>query len=70
MEMPGAGKIAAYDLLVEDFYLKMSGAGMAEVFASKKLSVEISGACTVSYKGNPSDVYTNISGLGRVKRTN
>ncbi|MGQ1890431.1 head GIN domain-containing protein [Thermophagus sp. OGC60D27] len=68
LDIPGAGKISAYELLVEDFGLKMAGAGMAEVFASDKLSVDVAGACNVTYKGNPMEVYTNISGLGRVKK--
>ncbi|MBZ4676979.1 MAG: hypothetical protein JG782_1599 [Anaerophaga sp.] len=70
LNMPGAGKISAFDLFAEDLSLNLSGAGKAEVFASEKLNVDLSGACTVNYKGKPAEVYTNISGLGRVKEAN
>jgi hypothetical protein len=64
---PGACKISAYDLKTQNFTLDLSGAGKAEVFASRKLEVHLSGACVVSYKGSPSEVFSNVSGLGRVK---
>ena len=69
-DIPGAGKISAYELSIKDLSLKLSGASIAEVFVSGKLSVDISGACSVSYKGNPSEVFSNISGLGRIKNAN
>ncbi len=70
LNLPGAGKISAYDLLVGDLNLRMAGTGKAEVFASKQLDVDLSGACIVSYKGEPAKVFTNISGIGRVREAN
>ncbi|SFE16347.1 head GIN domain-containing protein [Thermophagus xiamenensis] len=70
LDIPGAGKIAAFGLSTKNLSLKLSGASFAEVFVSEKLSVDISGACTVSYKGNPSEVFSNISGLGRIRNAN
>ena len=45
----------------------MSGAGRVVVNAAKTLDVEISGAGTVDYLGNP-EVTKKVSGAGRVKR--
>ncbi|PWD99127.1 DUF2807 domain-containing protein [Marinilabilia rubra] len=67
LDIPGAGKISAYELKTENFDLDLSGAGKAKVYVSEQLNVDLSGACSVSYKGNPAEVFTNISGIGRVK---
>jgi hypothetical protein len=67
LNIPGAGKISAYDLITENFELDLAGAGKAQVYASKRLNVDLSGACSVTYKGHPSEIFTNISGIGRVR---
>jgi hypothetical protein len=67
LNIPGAGKISAYDLVTENLELILSGAGKAQVYASKKLNVDLSGACSVTYKGDPSEIFTNVSGIGRVR---
>ncbi|WP_291862645.1 head GIN domain-containing protein [Marinilabilia sp.] len=64
--IPGAGKVSAFDLKTQELDLSMSGAAKAEVYAEKRLKVDVAGACTVVYKGNPDEVFTNISGIGRV----
>ncbi|WP_010665412.1 head GIN domain-containing protein [Marinilabilia salmonicolor] len=66
LNMPGAGKVNAFDLKTEELDLSMSGAAKAEVFASKRIHVDASGACSIVYKGNPEQVYTNVTGIGRV----
>jgi|UPI000780B226 hypothetical protein len=67
-EMPGAGKLEGFDLKAEKVVLNLAGAGKAEVFASEELKVDIAGACSVVYKGDPEKVYSNVSGIGRVKQ--
>lgn len=64
--IPGAGKVSAFELKTQELNLSMSGAAKAEVFADKWLKVDVAGACNVVYKGNPDEVFTNISGIGRV----
>jgi hypothetical protein len=66
LNMPGAGKVNAFDLKTEEMDLSMSGAAKAEVYASKRIHVDASGACSIVYKGNPEQVYTNVTGIGRV----
>ena len=65
--LSGASDISAYDLLTKRFNLSSSGAGKASINVSEKLDVEISGAATVYYKGNP-EVTTDISGVGVVNK--
>lgn len=68
MDVSGAVDIYAYGLLTESFHLDISGAGNAEINVSKELNVEISGAASVHYKGNPSKFVENVSGAGSIKR--
>lgn len=68
LEMPGAGKFKAFDLEVQNADLNLAGAGKAEVNVTGELRVNMAGACYVTYKGNPANVYSNISGIGRLKK--
>jgi hypothetical protein len=64
--MAGASKLDAESLQAETVELSISGAGKAEVAASKVLKVAISGAGKVTYTGDPT-VEKHISGAGSVK---
>ncbi len=66
-ELSGAADIRAFELVAKDFKLTSSGAGKADVNVSNKLDVDISGAASVLYKGNPS-VSQSISGVGSIKK--
>lgn len=68
LEMPGAGKLDAFELRSRTAKLVLAGAGKAEVFASEELQVDIAGACSVLYKGHPKNVFSNVSGIGRVRQ--
>ena len=70
LDLTGAGHAHCYELLAENTKVEISGAGSAEVYASVKLDAEVSGAGSVSYKGNASDVNQHVSGAGSVKRVN
>jgi hypothetical protein len=63
----GSTDIRCFELMTESTYVELSGAGNAEVFASVKLDVHVSGAADVRYKGNP-EVSQNINGAGSVKK--
>jgi hypothetical protein len=65
--MSGASKLEASSLQAETVALSISGAGKAEVAASKVLKVSISGAGKVTYTGNPT-VEKHISGAGSVRQ--
>jgi hypothetical protein len=64
----GSTDIKCYGLLAENTKVGISGAGSAEVFASVKLDVDVSGAADVRYKGNGT-VSQRVSGAGSVKKT-
>ena len=65
--MSGASRLDAAALQTQTVELSISGAGKADVSASKTLKVAISGAGKVTYSGNP-DVEKRISGAGSVRR--
>jgi hypothetical protein len=65
-EIKGAAELLAGGLKAENVRITVSGAGDAEVYASKSLHVVISGAGDVVYDGNPADVQREISGWGEV----
>ena len=65
--MSGASRLEGESLQAETVELSISGAGRAEVAASKVLKVAISGAGKVTYTGNPT-VEKHISGAGSVRQ--
>ena len=63
----GSTDIKCFDMMAENIYIEISGAGDAEVYASVKLDVHVSGAGTVKYKGNAT-VSQSVTGAGSVKK--
>lgn len=68
LELTGAGHAHCYELLAENAKIDISGAGSAEIYASVKLDAEVSGAGSVTYKGNASNVSQHVSGAGSVTK--
>jgi hypothetical protein len=68
VDASGAVDLFAFDFPAETYKLSISGAGKAEITVSKELSVDISGAASVRYKGNPTKNIQDISGAGSVKK--
>ncbi|WP_031529376.1 head GIN domain-containing protein [Dyadobacter crusticola] len=60
-ELSGASQLLSFGLPVEESDLDLSGASKAEVYVTKKLIVEASGASQVRYKGNP-EIRKDLSG--------
>jgi hypothetical protein len=67
IQISGAGKYEAKNLLSKNVELELSGAGLATVNAQEKLDVEVSGAAKVGYLGNPR-ISQKISGAGKVEK--
>jgi hypothetical protein len=65
--LSGASVLSAFEYLVEDADLDLSGASSAKVAASKTLRVTASGASSVRYVGNP-DVRQSLSGGSTVRK--
>jgi Putative auto-transporter adhesin, head GIN domain len=68
INVSGAGSYKAADFSTQDTKVTLSGLGNAEVAVNSKLNVSISGAGSVTYSGNPSEISENISGLGSVSK--
>jgi hypothetical protein len=62
----GAAHFELDDLVSEEASVTLSGAGSAAVHVQKRLTVEISGAGKVTYKGQPLEVTKRVSGLGSI----
>lgn len=67
LEISGTGDIKASDQIADEIECKIKGNGNMEVNAIEKMSIEISGNGTVSYKGNPQIIKQKIKGAGSVK---
>lgn len=68
LNLSGAGNAHCYELLAENTDVDISGFGSAEVYASVKLSASVSGAGSVDYKGNATDIEKHVSGAGEVRK--
>jgi hypothetical protein len=68
IDLSGAGHAYCFDLLSENTKVDISGAGSAEVFASVKLTADVSGVGNVRYKGNAPDINQHVTGAGGVSK--
>ncbi|MCX6243888.1 MAG: DUF2807 domain-containing protein [Bacteroidetes bacterium] len=68
VDVSGAVDLFAFDLPADNYSISISGAGKAEITVNKSLNVDISGAASVRYKGNPERNFQDISGSGSVKK--
>jgi len=62
----GAGKIDADNLQAEKARIDVTGAASVQVYATEQLDVSVSGAGSVTYRGNPKVVNKHVSGIGSV----
>ncbi|MCX6235739.1 MAG: DUF2807 domain-containing protein [Bacteroidetes bacterium] len=68
VEASGATEISAENLEIAICRMSMSGAGDARIYVTKELDVEVSGAGTVRYRGEPEKVNTQVSGAGDIEK--
>lgn len=64
----GSTSVKAFDFMTENTEVDLSGAGDAQVYASRSLNVDLSGAGNVQYKGNPPSISKELSGAGSVSK--
>jgi len=67
-KISGVGNIDAFDFKANRVKAKISGTGNAEVYASEVIDAKISGAGNISYRGNPKEVISNVSGAGSINQ--
>jgi hypothetical protein len=68
LDVSGAACFRGYDLEATNAVCDMSGAGKAELKVNSKLQVDASGASSVSYTGNASEILVDASGAASVAR--
>ena len=65
-KIDGASGLVAGQLKANQVAVAISGAGSAEVHASKRLQGDISGVGSIRYTGQPGEVVRNITGWGDI----
>ena len=68
IEASGAGTIDTKDLHAEKVSVGLSGAAIAEVYATEELTANVSGGGNVDYYGNPKNVKEDTSGAGTINK--
>lgn len=68
IRLTGAGSLEAYDLVSENCDIVVSGIGKAKIFATGKLEAKLEGVGGIDYAGEPEEIITNVSGLGKISR--
>ncbi len=68
ISISGAAEIKAFELKAQNVDLDVSGAAQIEVYAVKTIKSDVSGAASVTYRGTPAIVKSEISGMGNMKQ--
>jgi hypothetical protein len=66
VDIRGSAEFRSKELKAESVQIDISGSGDVEVFASKAIHADISGAGTVVYYGHPQQVTQQITGAGQL----
>jgi len=66
--LKGAGNIKAQDYEVENVTINHSGAGDIKLWATKSLTGKLSGVGNIFYKGSPSNININRTGIGNLNK--
>lgn len=66
-DLSGASNMRAEALDTRKSRVSLSGAGSAHVFATEHLHARLSGVGSIRYYGDPAEVITERSGLGRIR---
>ncbi len=68
VSISGSGKLAAENMEVEEYKIRISGSGACRINVTKEIDASISGSGNVSYKGNPDRVHSSTSGSGKIRK--
>lgn len=64
--LTGASKLSAESLQAQDVEIAVTGAGRADIFASRSVKAAITGAGKVNYAGHPKEVQKRVTGAGKI----
>ncbi len=70
VDFSGAGELDAGNFYANEVYADLSGATTAKVYAEELLDADLSGACNLTYRGDPNEIRQDVSGMGSLKREN
>ncbi len=68
LSMAGAGNVNSKELICDHVRAELAGACNAVVYADESLKAEVAGVGNLDYYGDPADVDTDISGVGKIER--
>jgi hypothetical protein len=68
LDLSGASDLDALELEAEKYSADISGASHAKIYVKSELSVNVSGAASLKYKGEPKLIQTDVSGAGSLKK--
>jgi hypothetical protein len=68
LELSGASKLNARNLITRTTDVQLSGAGSANVHVSQELAASLSGIGSIKYYGDPAHTSFNKSGIGKITR--
>ncbi|MDN5216519.1 head GIN domain-containing protein [Fulvivirgaceae bacterium BMA12] len=68
LDLSGAGSVDAYAFRSDECSVGVSGVGAAKVYVNDRLNATVSGIGGIQYRGNPSEVHQDVSGVGKVKK--
>ena len=66
----GTGSINAFNLEVDTCYVNLTGTGSCKVAVNELLDAVITGTGSVYYRGYPDEIYSYVTGLGRLINSN
>ena len=68
IDMEGVGTIDCSKFKAKNAEVESKGTGTVSVFAQEHIDISLKGVGNVKYYGNPANVETDISGIGKVER--
>ena len=66
-KLNGAGTVDAKELSAKEAKLTINGAGTINATAIDALDAQINGTGTITYYGDPDDIYRQVNGLGTIR---
>jgi hypothetical protein len=66
IEVSGASQVNSPDFLLQNANVNLSGASRATIYTRGTLNVDVSGASTLNYKGNPILSKVNVTGASKI----
>lgn len=69
IESTGVGNVDCLDLKAENAKVVSKGVGNLSVYANEKLDIVVKGVGNVTYSGEPNELITDVSGVGKVKQS-